>query len=91
MELVNYTLLWVWEALDKVLKEKKEICSCEQCRYDMACLAVNNLKPNYVVNRQGGVYARTKMLSQQMPTDVLTEVVKAVDKVSKNPYHFRED
>ena len=88
MELENYTLKWVWEALDEVLKDSPDVCSCEQCRYDIACLAVNRLKPNYVVSKHGQIYAKIKMLSQQMPTDILTEVVKAVEQVSKNPHHL---
>lgn len=88
MELVNYTLNIVWDILDEVLSEREDICKCEQCRYDMACMAVNRLKPNYVVNRHGSVYAKVKMLSQQNRIDILTEVVKAVDKVSANPHHL---
>lgn len=88
MELVNYTLIWVWEALEEVLASKENICKCEQCKYDMACMAVNRLKPNYVVNTHGRVYAKIKMLSHQNRTDILTEVVKAVDKVSRNPHHL---
>ena len=88
MELVNYTLMWVWEVLDEVLKNKPDICACEKCRFDIACLAVNRLKPNYVVSKHGGVYARSKMRSQQNRTDVLTEVLKAIEQVSRNPHHL---
>jgi len=88
MELVNYTLIWVWEALDEVLNKRPDICSCEKCRFDMACLAVNRLKPNYVVSKHGQVYARSKTLCQQNNTDVLTEVLKAIEQVSKNPHHL---
>lgn len=88
MELVNYTLNNVWEILDEVLSKREDICKCEQCRYDIACMAVNRLKPNYVVNKHGGVYAKIKMLSQQNRTDILTEVIKAVEKVSTNPHHL---
>lgn len=88
MELINYTLLWVWEVLDELLEQRPEICRCETCRYDIACMAVNRLKPNYVVSKHGRVYAKTKMLSQQIRTDVLTEVTKALEQVRKNPHHL---
>lgn len=88
MELVNYTLTWVWETLDEVLQKQTDICKCEKCRYDMACLAINRLKPNYVVSKHGQVYARLKMLEQQNCTDVLTEVLKAVERISQNPHHL---
>lgn len=88
MKLVNYTEKWVWEILEEVLEERSEVCGCEQCRYDIAALALNNLKPNYVISKHGQVYTKTKMLSQQNKTDVLTEVLKSVDKIHNNPHHL---
>ncbi len=88
MKLINYTEKWVWEVLEEVLAEHPDVCCCEQCRYDMAALALNNLKPNYVISKHGQVYTKTKMLLQQNKTDVLTEVLKAVGKIHKNPHHL---
>mgnify|MGYP001224341974 CR=1 FL=1 len=87
MELVNYTLEWVWEVLDEVLNEREDICKCEKCRYDMACMALNRLRSNYAVSESGKIITKTKMLSVQEKTNVLTEVLKAVEAVSKNPHH----
>lgn len=90
MELINYSLKWVWEVLDKLLMERPDICQCERCRYDIAALAANRLKPNYVVGESGYVYTKMKMLSQQNYMDVVTEVVKAIEQVSKNPHHPKD-
>lgn len=91
MKLHNYTKDWVCDTLDEVLKDRPHICDCQQCRYDMAAMALNRLKPHYVVNRHGSVYAKSKMLGQQHRTDVLAEVIKAVEHVSKNPHHMPGD
>lgn len=88
MELINYSLNCVWDMLDEILAERDDICKCEKCRYDIACMAVNRLRPNYVVSEHGKVYAKAKMLSYQSRTDVLTEVVKAIERVSRNPHHL---
>ncbi|MCR4442212.1 MAG: late competence development ComFB family protein [Peptococcaceae bacterium] len=85
---MNYTLIWVWDVLDEMLAQRPEICRCEKCRYDMACLALNRLKPHYAVSKHGSVYTRTKMLSQQHQATVLTEVIRAIEQVSKNPHHL---
>lgn len=90
MELINYTLEWVWELLNEVLAERDDICKCEDCRYDMACMAINRLKNNYAITEPGRIYTKAKMLSQQSRTDVLTEVLKAVEVVSKNPHHAQK-
>jgi competence protein ComFB len=88
VELINQTLHSVWQTLEEVLVQRPEVCQCEKCRYDMVCLALNNLKPRYYVSRHGAIYAKLNALSQQSRTDVLTEVARAVEKVSKNPHHL---
>ncbi|MBZ4652738.1 MAG: late competence development ComFB family protein [Bacillota bacterium] len=88
MELVNYTEIWVRQVLDEMLAKRRDICTCEQCRLDMLAMALNRLKPNYVVSQHGSVYTKIKMLEQQQNTDVIAEVVKAMEQVSKNPRHL---
>ena len=87
MELTNYTLEWVWEVIDEVLAEYPNLCKCDRCRYDIAAFAANRLPPSYIVSKNGYVYTKTKILSQQKKADVLAEVIKAIDIVSKNPSH----
>jgi competence protein ComFB len=88
VDLINRTSHGVWQTLDEVLEQREDICKCEQCRYDMACMALNNLRPNYFVSKHGSVYAKLVELSQQSRTDVLIEVTRAVDRVSNNPHHL---
>ena len=88
MELVNYTELWVKQVLEELLAKRTDICTCEQCRLDMLAMALNRLKPSYAVSQHGSVYTKAKMLEQQQNTDIITEVVKAVEQVSKNPHHL---
>lgn len=88
MELINQTMNDVWQTLEKVLAQNPEVCRCEKCRYDMACLALNNLKPKYYVSQHGSIYVKLGQMSQQSCADILTEVTRAVDKVSRNPHHL---
>jgi len=90
LELINYTINWIWEVMDEVLPKYPDVCQCERCRYDMAALAANNLKTGYVVSHNGYVYTKTKILSQQNKADILSEVIKAINTVSKNPHHDKE-
>lgn len=88
MELLNHTEHMVWQTLNELLDQRTDICKCEKCCYDMACMALNQLKPNYSVSNMGSVYAKLKVLTQQSHTDVLTEVARAIEKVSQNPHHL---
>ncbi|MDD2432770.1 MAG: late competence development ComFB family protein [Clostridia bacterium] len=89
MELINYTLKWVWEVMDEVLPQYPDICKCERCRHDIAAFAANRLAPFYAVSRQGSVITKTKLLSQQSRAEILAEVIKAIETVNKNP-HYQE-
>jgi competence protein ComFB len=73
--------------MDEVLPKYPDICKCERCRYDIAAFAANRLTPFYVVSRNGYIFAKTKLLSQQSRADILAEVIKAIEIVSKNPHH----
>lgn len=87
MELINFTLKRIEDLLEKILQDYPDICKCERCRLDIIAMAANQLKPHYVVSEKGQVFAKTNILSQQSQTDVLSEVILAVGKVSKNPHH----
>lgn len=87
MELINYTLKWVWEVMAEILPQYENICKCKRCQYDIVAFAANKLPPFYVVSKQGYVFSKIKLLSQQSRTDVVAAVIKAIETVSKNPHH----
>lgn len=88
MELLNYSEIWVSELIDELLNERQDICKCELCRLDIQAMALNQLKPNYVVSEHGRVYTKTKMLGQQNRADIVAEVTKAIEQVSRRPHHL---
>jgi competence protein ComFB len=84
--LKNYMEDIVFMFMDELLNEK-DICKCEKCRMDIAAITLNHLSPKYVVTEEGEVYAKTDFLSGQFRTDVIIQIINAIDKVSKNPHH----
>lgn len=87
MELRNLVQDEVLFLLDKVLKDIDDICKCDQCKLDIAAIALNNLKPKYVVTEKSYVFSKTDSLKPQFNTDIVTEITKAIEKVKKNPRH----
>jgi len=73
--------------INSVLVQYKDICKCEKCIEDIKAIALNNLKPLYVVTEKGNVYARLHELEIQFRTDVIKEIMAAIDIVSKNVQH----
>lgn len=74
--------------LEVVLNEKKDVCACDQCKLDMACYALNKIRPMYVVSSRGIIHSENeKRENNQKDIDVMSVVVEAVNVVSKTRRH----
>ncbi len=86
IELRNYTEILVENNLDKIMK-KSDVCNCEKCRADITALALNDLKPQYVVSEKGECFAKLSILENQTQINVISAIIKAIEVVSSNPRH----
>ena len=77
----------VINAINKLESTVDNWCNCDKCKLDIAALALNNLKPKYVVTEKGTLLGRANNMNQQFNTDVLLEVTKAIKVVGNNPQH----
>lgn len=73
-----------------ILKKQENICTCEKCKLDIVAIALNNLPPKYVVSEKGEVYTKIKEMEAQFDVDIIKELTKAIEIVSKNPRHNME-
>jgi competence protein ComFB len=79
--------LAVDHVLPNLLKAFDKICTCEKCMLDMKAIALNKLKPHYVVTNKGELYSKVDEMNSQFETDVMKALIDAIDIVSKNPRH----
>ena len=86
MELRNLMEVVVSHAIDDIRKHY-EFCNCEQCRLDIAALALNIIPPRYVVSSKVDSYGRADLLAMQKDLDILGTVLDAVKTVQKKPRH----
>jgi len=86
LEIKNYMEDLVFTQLDEVVKDVGA-CGCEKCRMDIAAIALNSLKPHYVVTAKGRLYTKLNTLQQQFDVDVLSAITKAAMFVKMNPRH----
>ena len=89
-ELKNCMEQAVFQLLDQLLAEREGACGCDRCRLDMAALALNQVKPRYVVTDLGELFTRASQMEVQFSTDLLTAVLHAMERVGKNPRHAEE-
>ncbi len=88
--LVNYMEEIVKNYLNNTLKTDpayKNICKCDQCIEDILAKSLNNIKPCYTTTKKGEVFAEYSALEAQHQAEVITEVIKAIEFVSKHPNH----
>lgn len=83
--LYNVTEKLVLNKLDATLK-KMNCCRCDRCKEDIVAIALNNLKPKYVVANKDDIKEKIHQFNK-IGSEVTTEVIKAVLKVRKNPRH----
>lgn len=87
MKLKNYMEDVVFHILPGILKNMDGMCKCEKCVLDITALALNKLKPHYVVTEKGEVFSKVRELYTQFEVDVTTAILEAIEQVSKNPRH----
>lgn len=67
--------------------DKKDTCTCEQCRMDVAAIALNKLPPRYVVATKGASYGRADLLELQRYIDIVGAITQAIKLVKEHPRH----
>ena len=87
MELKNYMEEVVLQKIDSVIARYPYCCKCEQCRLDIAALALNNLPPRYVSTHKGDIFVRIQEMEGKNDVDVIQAIAKAIEIVGKNPRH----
>ena len=73
---------------DQLLRSHAEFCDCVKCRDDVATLALNHLRPRYVVGDPlGAAITRVLLEQDQAKTEVTIAVFDAMKRVDANPRH----
>ncbi len=83
----NYLEEAVSSYVNEAIQEDPEFCGCDKCRLDVIALALNDLKPKYVVTNKGYVLVKTGELEAQFRADTVIAVKKAMKIVKENPRH----
>ena len=65
MELTNYMEKVVVNKLDQVLKMYPACCKCDDCKRDIAIMALNRLPPKYISTHRGSIFAHLEETDTQ--------------------------
>ncbi|MBR5967245.1 MAG: late competence development ComFB family protein [Lachnospiraceae bacterium] len=64
-----------------------DVCSCEICRTDILCYALNRLKPKYVATSQGELLSKIDSLSATFDIAIITQISAAAQVVKEFQRH----
>ncbi len=81
--LVNIVEYLVTEKLDSAFA-KFNCCKCDKCKKDVAAIALNKLKPKYMVIQPDRI---PEMVAQQNSAEVATALVQGILQVRSHPRH----
>ncbi len=70
MKVHNYLENEVDILLNDLLKNYSDVCQCEHCLTDIKAIALNNLKPHYVVTQKGELFTKLTELELQFEVDI---------------------
>lgn len=88
MKLKNYMEDLVLQHIDSIIAANSNVCTCEQCRYDIAAMALTILPARYVVTRKGATYTKLKAQEQQFMVDMITAITAGINTVKNHPHHM---
>jgi len=72
------------EMYDSKDVQEQEICTCSQCRLDVACFVLNRISPEYIISSRGVAHLKSDYHnSVQKSADVVQLVKKGLEIVSR--------
>ncbi|MDR3174263.1 MAG: late competence development ComFB family protein [Treponema sp.] len=79
------------EICDVVEKEDKahNVCTCDQCRLDMACFVLNRIAPQYIISNRGAARVEQETIArQQLEADIVSLIHEGIKRINHNqrPY-----
>ncbi|MCM1227026.1 MAG: late competence development ComFB family protein [Clostridium sp.] len=91
MALVNAMEEIVKAKIDKLIADTDDCCTCDKCREDMACLALNALPAKYVSTNKGALFSKLSAMVKQNTADIDVACINAINSVKDNPKHDDEE
>jgi competence protein ComFB len=87
MRLHNHLEETVEQLVDRLAVSDPDFCGCEQCRTDVAALALGRLRPAYSSTPVGHAVRTVTSDRPRARSEALVEVLKAAQTIKERPHH----
>lgn len=85
-KLRNYMEILVDQMFDTATRGI-DVCKCEKCTLDIKAIALNELKPRYIVADDTELYIKMNLFQQQFHTDIIAALTKGTMLVASSARH----
>ncbi|MCX7614829.1 MAG: late competence development ComFB family protein [Clostridiales bacterium] len=86
MKLINVVEEMVWIKIDEIIKTM-DMCECSKCRLNACAIALNSLKPVYIITENDAKDADGYTENPEFQVKVIQEVTRALEIVKECPLH----
>ncbi|MCM8812309.1 MAG: late competence development ComFB family protein [Candidatus Omnitrophica bacterium] len=77
--------------LDDMLRPRRDICTCKRCRDDIYAYALSRIPARYVTSEAGAMHTHIEQVAVEQSSLILKELLNAIQVVSSNPRHEKQD
>lgn len=63
------------------------VCTCEQCKSDIAACTLNHIPPKYYSSEKGGLFIKLGQITADKEVEVIQQIVRAAEIVKEHPRH----
>ena len=81
----NFTEIIVEEIYNEIIHSFPHACTCEECKNDVFCIALNRLQPMYATSSTGRAYSKLMEYEPQFKVEVFKALTSAIETVAASP------
>lgn len=83
--LVNFTEIILEDMFDEIIHRFPDFCSCDTCKEDVLCMALNKIPAMYYTSAAGRAYEKLLEYKTQFKVEVMYVLISSIQAVQRNP------
>ena len=73
--------------LDEIMANRPELCKCSKCIDAIMIRVLSILPAKYITTDSGAMYTLINQVKVEQSSEILKELMKALEDIQKNPLH----
>ena len=73
--------------LDDIMSKRPQMCGCSKCIDEIMSMVLSNLPAKYITTDHGAIYALIDQVKVEQSSEILKEIMKALEYINAHPIH----